>query len=71
MKTIIEIDVKSEVKPSIRHLGGTEYEITLEHTHKGNPSRVMWVRTWNPDDLQRAKDGKGFSVSPRRKLKQD
>jgi len=69
MKTTIEIEITTDKKPALREVNG-KWIVTTDVPHTGfNPySRALWVRTWNPEDLQTPKDGKGFLVTPRRKL---
>ncbi len=68
MKTIIEIEVPFVEEPLLRR-NGDGWVITGGVKHVSGLGRALWVRTWNPDDLQHPVDGKGITVNQKRKLK--
>jgi hypothetical protein len=74
MRTTLEITFKSDEKPKLVETSPGNWRVTTEIKHVGAPNaRALWVRTFDPDGVRLGatlpKDGKGFLLTPRRKLK--
>ncbi len=67
MKTTLEIAINTEEKPTLRKTS-SGWEVVATVSGIGG-TRGLWVRTWDPDKLQTPKDGKGFTITPTRRLK--
>lgn len=69
MTTTLEIQIHSTQKPKLRKVGDDEWTIVADVESHVAFGRALWVRSWDPADLQRPKDGKGFLVKSNRRLR--
>lgn len=68
MKTTLEIEINAEEKPAVEFRAG-RWVVTADVRHVGVTGRALWVRTWDPADLKRPKDGNGLLLTGKRKIK--